>query len=219
MSLRASSTSGRSTPDYPVHGVSPLGELDADPESGTLMGNRGRLTNANGELARPWDGIGWITCNPFGPPAPGDSKPPRTYTRLSFLDEATACAAGHRPCGSCRRPEMNEFHEHWLKLHPHDTTMSAVNVRLHAERTHPEKQTAACSDLPRGAMVSLEGRSWLVVEDGIYAWNHDGYSDFRVFPPGPVDVLTPPSTVAAILAGWKPTVHHSAGQLGRRTAS
>lgn len=177
MSLPASSTSNRSVPDFPVHGVDPLGKLDADPAGGTLMGNRGRLTNAKGELARPWDGNAWITCNPFGSPAPGDSKSPRTYTRLAFLDEATACAAGHRPCGSCRHPEMKAFHEHWLKIHPHDTKMSAVDVRLHAERTGPVKQTAFCADLPRGAMVSFEGRSWLVVEDGVYAWNHDGYSD------------------------------------------
>ena len=89
--------------------------------------------------------------------------------------------------------------------------MPAVDVRLHAERTGLVKQTAVCADLPRGAMVSFEDRSWLVVEDGIYAWNHDGYSDFRAFPRGPVDVLTPPSTVAAMLAGWEPTLHHSAG--------
>jgi hypothetical protein len=83
---------------------------------------------------------------------------------------------------------MKAFHEHWLKLHMHDTTMKAVNARLHAERTRTVKQTAVCADLPRGAMVSFEDRSWLVVEDGLYAWNHDGYSDFRAFPPGPVDV-------------------------------
>ena len=182
MSLRANSTSGRSTPDFPVHGVSPLGKLDADAASGTLMGNRGRLTKANGEL-RPWDGNGWITCNPFGPPVPGDPKSPRTYTRLSFLDEATACAAGHRPCGRCRRAAMKAFHAHWLKLHPDDTTMEAVDVRLHGERTGPVKQTAVCADLPPGAMVSFEGRSWLVVEGGVCAWNHDGYSDRRAFPP------------------------------------
>jgi hypothetical protein len=211
MSLRASSTSSHAMPDFRVHGVGPLGELDADPSCGTLMGNRGRLTDANGELVRRWQGKDWITCNPFGPPAPGDLKAPRTYTRLSFLDEATACAAGHRPCGKCRHREMKAFQEHWLKLHPHDTKMSALDARLHDERTRPVKQTAVCADLPRGAMVSLEGRSWLVVEDGLYAWNHDGYSDPRAFPRGPVDVLTPPSTVAAIVTGWKPTVHRSAG--------
>ncbi|HYH60836.1 MAG TPA: hypothetical protein VD766_03125 [Solirubrobacterales bacterium] len=211
MSLRASSTSSRAVPDFHVHGVGPLGELDADPACGTLMGNRGRLTNANGDFVRDWKHEGWITCNPFGPPAPGDIGPPRMYTRLAFLDEATACAAGHRPCGKCRHAEMKAFHEHWLKLHPHDTTMPALDARLHDERTRPVKQTAVCADLPRGAMVRLEGRSWLVVEDGLYAWNDDGYSDLRACPPGPVDVLTPPSTVAAMLAGWKPTVHHSAG--------
>ncbi len=88
--------------------------------------------------------------------------------------------------------------------------MSAVDTRLHDERTRPDKQMAVCAELPYGAMVSLEGRAWLVVGDGLYAWNHDGYSDRRAFPPGPVDVLTPPSTVAVMRAGWRPTVHHSA---------
>jgi len=191
-------------PDFRVHGVSPLGELDADPTGGTLMGNRGRLMDADGNRIRRWQGKGWITCRPFEPPAPGDLKPPRMYTRLSFLDDATACAAGHRPCGKCRHADMKAFHAHWLECHPHDTTMSALDTRLHDERTRPEKQTVICAELPYGAMISLEGRPWLVVEDGLYAWNHDGYSDPRAFPPGHVDVLTPPSTVAAMRAGWRP---------------
>jgi len=98
MSQRASSTSSSAMPDFRLHGVNPLGGLDADPACGTLMGNRGRLTDADGHRIRPWQGKDWITCDPFGPPAPGDLLTlPWRYTRLSFLDQATACAAGRRP--------------------------------------------------------------------------------------------------------------------------
>ena len=78
MSLRASSTSSRAVPDFHVR-RRPIGELDADPACGTLMGNRGRLTNANGDVVRDWKHEGWITCNSFGAPAPGDLNPPRMY--------------------------------------------------------------------------------------------------------------------------------------------
>ena len=36
---------------------------------------------------------------------------PGKFTELFFLDEATAFAAGHRPCALCRREDYNRFLE------------------------------------------------------------------------------------------------------------
>ena len=37
----------------------------------------------------------------------------RSWTELFFLDEATALAAGHRPCFYCRRDDANRFRAAW----------------------------------------------------------------------------------------------------------
>jgi hypothetical protein len=41
---------------------------------------------------------------------------PNRYTELFFLDEATAFAAGHRPCAECRRERYNAFKDAWQVL-------------------------------------------------------------------------------------------------------
>jgi hypothetical protein len=43
---------------------------------------------------------------------------PGRYTELFFLDEATALAAGHRPCAECQRDRFNLFRETWAKANP-----------------------------------------------------------------------------------------------------
>jgi methylphosphotriester-DNA--protein-cysteine methyltransferase len=43
---------------------------------------------------------------------------PGRYTELFFLDEATALAAGHRPCAECQRARFNHFREIWAKSNP-----------------------------------------------------------------------------------------------------
>jgi hypothetical protein len=186
--------------------VSPFGVIEADPARGTLMGNRGCLVNASGELVRDWRGERWITCLlrfKDRPPRRPLMAPGR-YTELFFLDEATACAAGHRPCHECRRADARAFLDAWRELHPHDARLAQVDTRLHAERTSGLRAHAACSELPDGAMVSLDGRAWLVADGALHAWTHAGYTDARRFPSVPVAVLTPPSTVAAMRAGWRP---------------
>lgn len=169
------------------------------------MVNRGRLVHADGRPVEPfWEHEHWITCRIYPEP---ESPPvtPRQYTELSFLDEATACAAGHRPCFQCRRPEANAFLAKWREVHCATEKASEIDARPHRERLDEKKETSSCANLPFGAMVKIDGRAWLVVDkDGLYAWNPDGYSDQRAFPPGHVAVLTPPSIVAVMRAGWRP---------------
>jgi hypothetical protein len=191
--------------------VSPFGVFEADPARGTLMGNRGCLVSANGDLVRRWQVERWITCLlEFKARRRHPLMQPGRYTELFFLDEATACAAGHRPCHECRRGDVEEFLAAWRALHPRDTRFSQIDARLHRERTRGPHRRTACAELPYGAMVSLHGRAWLVVDGGLRAWTHGGYADHKAWPAEHVTVLTPPSTLAAMRAGWRPAVHPSA---------
>jgi hypothetical protein len=191
--------------------VTPFGVLEADPAKGTMMGNRGCLVNAKGELLRRWQVERWITCAlEFKGRRRHPLMQPGQYTELFFLDEATACAAGHRPCHECRRDDATRFLAAWQQHHRRDTLLSQVDARLHRERTRGAHARGACADLPRGTIVSLDARAWLVVGDGLRAWTHEGYAEHRAWPLQPVTVLTPPSTVAAMRAGWQPAVHPSA---------
>ena len=191
--------------------MSPFGVLEADPARGTLMGNRGCLVDARGELARRWQLERWITCVlEFEGRRRHPLMAPGRYTELFFLDEATACAAGHRPCHECRRDAANAFADAWRAKHPRDRRLPQIDARLHRERTLGAHHQAACKDLPEAAMVSLGGRAWLVADGGLRAWTHAGYTDRRTYPREPVTVLTPPSTIAAIHAGWRPQLHPSA---------
>jgi hypothetical protein len=191
--------------------VTPFGVLEADPARGTLMGNRGCLVNAHGELVRRWQLERWITCVlDFKGRRRHPLMAPGQYTELFFLDEATACAAGHRPCHECRRDVAAAFADAWRVTHPRDRRLPEIDARLHRERTLGAHRRSASTELPHGAMVSLEGRAWVVTGDGLRAWTPGGYTDRRDRPRERVTVLTPPSTVAAMRAGWRPLVHPSA---------
>lgn len=191
--------------------VSPFGVLEPDPARGTLMGNRGCLVNARGELTRRWQLERWITCVlEFRGRRGHPMMTPRRYTQLFFLDDATACAAGHRPCRECRRTEADAFHRAWRQTHRADTTYPAMDARLHRERTVGAQRAARADRLPDGAMVAHEARAWLVCDGTLLAWSHAGYTDRRELPRGPVTVLTPPSTVRILAEGWRPRLHPSA---------
>ena len=191
--------------------VSPFGVLEADPARGTMMGNRGCLVNAAGDLVRRWQVQRWITCVlEFKDRRRAALMAPGRYTELFFLDEATACAAGHRPCHECRRADAEAFGEAWRASHPRDARFAQIDARLHEQRTRGAHRTAACSELPDGTMVSLGGRAWVLVDGGLRAWTHAGYAESRAWPREPVTVLTPPATLAAMRAGWRPGLHPSA---------
>ena len=196
--------------------VTPLGEITATPERGLFTGNRGVIHDpATGLLLkRRWAGKAWIVCDC------GFKGRRRTvmgpgWTNLFFLDVATALAAGHRPCFECRRAEAEAFRAAWWASRPGATRPSApeMDAQLHAERLdgkikrlHPLQ--GPLTDLPTGAMVA-EGASAFVVIDGHpLLWSHAGYSPAP--PPREPKLLTPPSTLAALRAGFRPVLHPSA---------
>ena len=85
--------------------VTPLGDLIADPARGLVYGNRGCLHDDEGELRRRYAGRRWIACRLRFKDRRRRVMQPGRYTELFFLDEATALAAGHRPCAGCRRED------------------------------------------------------------------------------------------------------------------
>jgi len=99
--------------------VTPLGDLVAEPGRGLVYGNRGCLHDEQGRIRRRFNGRRWIACRlRFRGWHREPLLQPGRFTELFFLDEATAFAAGHRPCALCRREDYVRFGEIWGELHP-----------------------------------------------------------------------------------------------------
>ncbi len=133
------------------------------------------------------------------------------YTELFFLDEATALAAGHRPCFECRRADALAFAEAWARAHdlPERPRAPAMDLVLHAQRLGPRARGPAAA-LPEGAMLRLEGAPALKLGEAALPWGWEGYAPPRPLPDGEVEVLTPPAILAALAAGFRPQLHPSA---------
>ena len=197
--------------------VTPSGEIVADPSRGLVMGNRGCLHGQGRSLGvSRWRSKLWICCLLDYQGVRRDPMPPGRWTALFFLDEATALSAGHRPCGYCRRPDHLAFAEAWragrqLPRRPWAREMDAV---LHAERTDRGRRKLThrvpVAGLPDGVMVRSGGGAGLFISGQVRPWSFHGYGALVPAGPGPVDLLTPPSVVAAIAAGYLPQVHPSA---------
>ena len=187
--------------------VTPLGGLIATPERGLVYGNRGRLHDADGRIRRDWQLKRWISCRlEFkGRHRKGGPMPPNRYTGLFFLDDATAFAAGHRPCAECRREDYVRF----MDL-VGEKRADAVDERLHAERLGPKPERAV-SSLPDGAFVLQNGAPWLVLGDELLRWTPGGYADRRPAS-GRAPVITPLSVLPVLATGWNgvvPFLHSS----------
>lgn len=196
--------------------VDPFGEIFADPARGLWMGNRGQLHDDGRTIRRNWQVRRWIICRLEFRGRHRKVMSPRTWTELFFLDEATAFAAGHRPCGECRHADYRRFRELWAAEHPSDPVGADwIDLRLHAERLHGRSgkrvESAEVGELPDGTFIAEDGRAWLVQGDSLLAWSPGGYIGHRTRPSGGrVKVLTPPGVVAVFRAGYRPQVHPTA---------
>jgi hypothetical protein len=193
--------------------VTPLGELVADPARGLVYGNRGCLHDENARIRRRYAGRRWIACRlEFRDRRRASLMQPGRYTELFFLDEATAFAAGHRPCAECRRNDYVRFLEIWRGLHPGDAGADTIDERLHAERvdraTRAQRHHEAwLDDLPDAAFVLREGAPCLVLGGELLTWHSAGYGARSPRPTRERAVLvTPPSLVEVLRAGWEPAV-------------
>jgi hypothetical protein len=200
--------------------VTPLGELIADPARGLVYGNRGCLHDQFGRIRRRYNGKRWIACQlEFRGWRRHPLLRPGRFTELFFLDEATAFAAGHRPCALCRREDYARLGEIWRELHPDQAGADAIDAQLHTERiatgtTAQRRHTAAFAELPDGAFVRHDDAPWVVLGPNLLRWTPSGYAERAARPgKGLADLITPPSLVATLRTGWQslvPVLHSSA---------
>jgi hypothetical protein len=200
--------------------VTPLGELVADAGRGLVYGNRGCLHDEHGSIRRTYDSRRWIACRlEFRGRRRAALMQPRRYTELFFLDEATAFAAGHRPCAECRREDYVRFTSIWRELHSGARGADAIDAQLHgerlAQRTHARRlHDAELGDLPDGAFVLDDDGQWLVSGAALFRWTAGGYVESRARPASRRALLiTPPSLVSVLRRGWSgavPLLHPSA---------
>ena len=193
--------------------VSPLGELIADPARGLVYGNRGCLHDGHGRVRRRYNGKRWIACRlQFRGWLRRPLLQPGRFTELFFLDEATAFAAGHRPCALCRREDYLRFGAIWGEFHAGQVGADAIDEQLHAERVDPDtreqrRHRAELGELPDGAFVVHEGEPWIVLGPELARWTPAGYAERRPPPTGEkASLITPPSLLAILRADWQPVV-------------
>jgi len=197
--------------------VDPLGNILAVPDRGACMGNRGILHGDHQDLRRYHQHQHWIICRLDFKGRRRPMMAPGKYTELFFLDEATALAAGHRPCGECSAARYEEFRQLWLQAQPE--VSGNIDKVLHRERFVPYRQAwlekkrthlMPIDDLPAGVFIVLadDSRPYLVLAVALRPWRFAGYGLEIDRPTGrTVVVLTPPSTVRTLAAGYRPQIH------------
>ncbi len=199
--------------------VTPFGEIVAQPWRGRLMGNRGCLHDAErGIGARRWRTQAWIACVTEFRGRQRDPMPPGRWTALFFWDEAAALAAGHRPCGECRRTDYRRFMAAWAAaglpggpgvggprlvdrhLHRHRVTPTRQQVRFEAGTARlPDGTFVVVPEAPDMPMLLWHGRLWhLPLAEGRY------HAAGR--PPRQATVLTPKPIVEVLAAGYRPMI-------------
>ena len=197
--------------------VTPLGDIVAAPERGLFTGNRGIIHDARSRtlLRRRWSSRTWLICALEWRDIRRTVMGTRSWTELFFLDEATALAAGHRPCFLCRRMAAQAFQAGFPTKERTATPKAGdIDRMLHAERLDGRRKrlhdlTSPAADLPDGAMILQDGAPHLILAGLARPWSLRGYGS----PVAPLDrarLITPPSTVAVLSAGYRPLIHASA---------
>ena len=196
--------------------VTPYGDIEAFPLRGAWTGNRGILHEGR-EIVRLHGHDAWITCALRFKDRFSEQWTSGHYTWLFFHDEAVALAAGHRPCGECRRSDYGRYRAAWGEaVGGPQPSAKEMNRRLHGERivrgTHRRRlHTLPAADLADGAFVELDRGPHVLAGDAAVAWTREGYGPRRRRPAsGTVTVITPPATVAALRAGYAAQIDPSA---------
>jgi hypothetical protein len=197
--------------------VTPLGDIIATAHRGTLTGNRGIIHDPATRtlLKRRWASRAWLTCLCEFGNRRREVMARRSWTELFFLDEATAFAAGHRPCFFCRRDDANRFRAAWQQGNGVAEVLAAdIDAVLHRERLSGSSKrlhplAVPVEELPDGAMVQAGPESYLIVRGRALRWSPAGYRKMQSEMEDAL-LLTPPSTLRAFGAGYRPVLHRSA---------
>jgi hypothetical protein len=197
--------------------VTPMGDIVAAPERGHFTGNRGIIHDAQTRtlLKRRWVSRTWLICTLHWRGVRRAVMATRSWTELFFLDEATALAAGHRPCFFCRRAAAQAFQQAFPtngqvsmpKARDIDATLHSERLAGRCKRLHV--LTSPTADLPDGAMVLQDGVPHLILGRLARPWSLRGYG-IPVTPLDCAQLVTPPSTIAVLRAGYGPQIHASA---------
>jgi hypothetical protein len=179
-----------------------------------FWGNRGRLLDAHGSLARHSLGYNWITCRLEFRGRHRVQWRPRRLTELYFPDKPTALAAGHGPCGECRHHDYQLFNAAWLRAHAQqridacelDRTLYPDRMGSAGHRTH----AAALDSLPDGCLVECDDAFWLVRGAQLHAWTFCGYENPTPLTTFPERVTVRERPSRPLRAGYTPHEHPSA---------
>jgi hypothetical protein len=201
--------------------IDPWGDLNVDPARGTFTGNRGPLVDDEGNIVRHHaSSTMWITCVLRFRDWRHPLDQPHVWTPLFFLDDAVALAAGHRPCAFCRRDDYRAYRDAVsgdaprLKAVDIDRRLAAERLRRGRGLSRAEDRPlwrASAASLPVGTVVLVgDHLPHLVGEATVQPFSFAGWGEPIPRPDGDVDVLTPPTSVAALRGGFDPRLHPSA---------
>ncbi|MGZ9721995.1 hypothetical protein [Rhizobium miluonense] len=194
--------------------VTPFGDIVAISQRGMFTGNRGIIHDPSTKtlLRKRWASKTWLVCNCSYKGQHREVMAARSWTELFFLDEAVALAAGHRPCFLCRRQAAERYRACWAKGNGEtlpsarrmDTVLHAERIERSAKRLH--HLTGLLDDLPDGTVVARGDGAFTLRGGYAYRWTNEGYAPPQILN-GADWLLTPPSTVMALRAGYVPVFH------------
>lgn len=203
--------------------VDPFGDLHSVNARGMFTGNRGCLVNEAREIIRHHRGQLWITCVTSYRDWQHALDDPGTWTPLFFLDDAVALAAGHRPCGLCRRDDYLTYQaavtaglgrSKPIPATEQNRMLAKERLRRGGGITRSGDRIlwpARSDELPDGTVIVDNEQPLLVLGDTVWVFDFDGWQDPRPRPRAPeVNVLTPPTSVLALRHGFAPKLHPSA---------
>ncbi|HEX7135933.1 MAG TPA: hypothetical protein VF228_25365 [Iamia sp.] len=192
--------------------VTPTGAIEAIDQRGLFLGNRGSI-HRDRDVVRPWQVRRWITCALTYKDWRAPMWEPGRWTPLFFWDEAVALAAGHRPCALCRHADFTRWMDGWEAATGDRPKVDPVDRVLHDERVGPDRgkrvHRLAWSGLPDGTFAAVDDVPHLLLEDRLVPWRPtaEAYGAPIARPrTGRAIVLTPPSTVAVLAAGYQPVL-------------
>ena len=196
--------------------VTPFGDIVAIPQREMFTGNRGIIHDpaTKSLLRKPWASKAWLICSCEYKGRHREVMAGRSWTELFFLDETIALSAGHRPCFLCRREAAIAFRGAWAAATGAEkSSAAAIDDALHGERLNHGRKLihavpAPLTELPDGAVIVASGAAYTVVGGQAFRWTEHGYE-----PPQKIaradGLLTPPSTLKALQAGYPPVLHRT----------
>jgi hypothetical protein len=199
---------------YLQNRVTPFGDIVAIPQRGMFTGNRGIIHDpaTKSLLRRRSASKTWLVCNCEYKGRHRKVMAGRSWTELFFLDEAIALSAGHRPCFLCRRAAANAFRAAWATATgAEEPSAAAIDDVLHRERLDRGQKfihavPAPLTELPDGAVIVESGAAYTVAGGQAFRWTARGYELPQKISRAD-GLLTPPSTLKALQAGYRPVLH------------